>query len=371
MRISSPLTFIVALALSGCAHRPAADALHGEPGAFIAMVASGAVGSNDYIPVYDADWTMTPLCISLHSTLTAQTVDFVLERGADVNKRCRPAEDTLPLDVVIHQLVARGSAQSAYTASRTHRPEDLPLFHGHAQKLLQRGAVSSKGPLTMAQVRQRVNQETAGMNVYRAEVQDRYDKTVSERNSVIAGVFTAAAVVGGAVVIGKAASTANTSASTIASSLTSAVPPAQTSPSAAQSGTAARTQQPVSASPVPVGPVRSVSTGPAASSSGNDRRLPFNYHTCVTSHARETINLTNSAAFSQHWTMVAAAEQNRALGRCEDRTEVSSRARQAGQQKIVSRSATIIEERMLCDIGEGGATVARFGWYCEMWARAT
>lgn len=96
----------------------------------------------------------------------------------------------------------------------------------------------------------------------------------------------------------------------------------------------------------------------------------FDYGQCATSQVRETMQLVNKEASAQNWTKIATSTQDRGLGRCESREEVTQRVRAAGQRKVAERSGKVIEERILCDLG-GGYTAARYGWTCDMWGRVT
>lgn len=112
--------------------------------------------------------------------------------------------------------------------------------------------------------------------------------------------------------------------------------------------------------------------GPATNSSVNngggatDRWYPS---LCATQNINETGAMSRSP-YGNPWTNVSRAQQDSKLGRCETREELASRAQAAGTQRMRENGASIIDQRVVCDLGRGGYTVAQYGWVCELWVKA-
>lgn len=200
------------LVLAGCAaDPPGTKALFGEPQQLMAMVDSGQVGPNDEVLggyEYKTTRTITVLCALIRAKIAEPQVNLLLNKGADVNKRCGSGDSgNLPLDVVIDQLVLRGSSDSPYRRQSTYRPEDLPLFYARAERLIGMGAETRAGKVTMAQIRSQVATGIRSNNEWHAEQQQRVDKMQAEQKQLFTGVAVVGAAVGAAALASKSQAT--------------------------------------------------------------------------------------------------------------------------------------------------------------------
>lgn len=183
------------LALGGCAGAlPAQDADFGDPRPLMNLVMAGQIEPNTPLPARtDGSVTLTPLCAMLGYLTSAPAVDVLLNKGADVNRPCRTRSGgdafnralaalnetpELPLDIVIAAAISRGTIPSPYTANPMYRPQDLPALYASADKLIQRGARSKTGSMSLEQIKQRVNKGIDAGNQNVAEQKER----LAERN---------------------------------------------------------------------------------------------------------------------------------------------------------------------------------------------
>lgn len=183
------------LALGGCAGAlPAQDADFGDPRPLMNLVMAGQIEPNTPLPARaDGSVTLTPLCALLGYLTAGPAIDLLLSKGADVNKPCRTLSGgdalnralaeiagtpNLPLDIVALAAVNRGTIPSPYTANPMYRPQDLPALYASADKLIQRGARSKTGSMSLEQIKQRVNNGIDAGNQNVAEQKER----LAERN---------------------------------------------------------------------------------------------------------------------------------------------------------------------------------------------
>lgn len=95
----------------------------------------------------------------------------------------------------------------------------------------------------------------------------------------------------------------------------------------------------------------------------------FDYAQCADRVVEEMMALSNAQASAQNWAPVALEFQDKTLGRCETREEVSNRVLDKGHARLQQANAAVLEERVLCDLTKGHS-FARRGWVCELWVRA-
>ena len=90
---------------------------------------------------------------------------------------------------------------------------------------------------------------------------------------------------------------------------------------------------------------------------------------CATHDVNETGPMSRSP-YGHPWARVSRAQQDSKLGRCETREALASRAQAAGVRRLAERGADIVDQRVACDLGRGGYTVAQYGWVCELYVKA-
>ncbi|MCW5653689.1 hypothetical protein [Hydrogenophaga sp.] len=196
----------------------------------IEMVQAGQVAPNERLLASnlpgDTANTITPLCALIGTVAGASAVNTLLNRGADVNMPCSARSDGLPLDIVMDTAALRGAIDSPFRVNKQYRPEHIPTYLGYAERLVGMGGRSRTGPMTMADVKQRIRESIeASDRMIPGQIQS-YNEIVESRNALLKGVGVVAGTMVAAKVLSDRPSMASAaqSASRLNPGLASAAP---------------------------------------------------------------------------------------------------------------------------------------------------
>lgn len=397
------------LAVCGAAAHatPALEAHLGRPDELAAQILAGQIPPNAYLRL-DHLASATPLCILVTNDAPSAVAatDWLLKNGADVNRDCRlnDMQYGLPLDKVAQAI--------AYTLSR-NEPARGEFLKGQVDRLLQLGARTDQGNDTREGVAREVaywakldRDHQAYIAQWLREERQKSAETFRTLIGVIGGVTAVYAISkagsgGGSGVSqslaapsgGHAPSTgglpplltqvtnAQRPAQAPGSSVTApaekaapvGVPPSMPQLSMAGTNTAGSEKKLQALPPLLAQAAASSNraTGPATAATDTPAAAPTRWYPslCATQDVNESGAMARSP-YGYPWGRVSRAQQNSGLGRCEARDDLASRAQAAGARRLAERGAVVTDQRVVCDLGRGGYSVAVYGWVCELWAKA-